>query len=63
MDYVLGLIKKYQVEYIFVSSLEKKTYPENGLKKFADSPNIFPVVFSSGDTVVYRTPIIPMHVE
>lgn len=63
LDPAIALIQKHRVEYIFVSSLERKTYPESGLKKFSDSPNIFPVVFSSGDTVVYRSPVSQQNLD
>lgn len=56
LEPALTLIRKHGIEYIFVGSVERETYPEKGLKKFVDSPNIFPVIFSSGDTVIYRAP-------
>lgn len=57
LDPALTLIRENKIEYILIGSLERKTYNDKGLKKFADSPNMFPVIFSSGDTIVYRTPV------
>lgn len=38
-DEALTLIKKYNVTYIFVGSLEKQKYSEGGLNKFMSYPN------------------------
>ena len=45
------LLGRYDVRYVFVGSLERKDYPAETLRKFAElgSP-----VFRSGDTVVYQ---------
>jgi uncharacterized membrane protein/4-amino-4-deoxy-L-arabinose transferase-like glycosyltransferase len=54
MQNVLQLLRKYQVIYIYVGETERKTYPEEGLKKFEEHPERFEVVFQSGRTVIYR---------
>lgn len=55
LDAARKIIDKYQVEYIFVGSLEREKYPQLEADKF----NLLgQVVFESGQTKVYRvTPI------
>jgi len=54
MQNVVQLLRKYRVMYIYVGETERKTYPEEGLKKFEDHPERFEVVFQSGRTIIYR---------
>lgn len=45
------LVKKYQVKYLFLGSLERKQYPKLSEEKF---DQLGEVVFSSGTTKIYR---------
>ena len=45
------LLKKYNVSYIFVGSLERKQYPKLNEQKFA---SLGEVVFASGETKIYK---------
>jgi YYY domain-containing protein len=52
----LAILRKYDVSYVFVGSLERAKYPPAGLQKFEAG---LPAAFRSGETVVYRVPIEP----
>ncbi len=52
----LIILRKYEVTYVFVGSVERNLYPDSGLSKFAGG---LPVAFSSGQTVIYRIPLEP----
>jgi len=45
------LLKKYEVDYIYVGAAERKTYPAEGLAKLAQ---LGEVVFQQGDVAIYR---------
>jgi YYY domain-containing protein len=45
------LLKKYNVDYVYVGAAERKTYPTEGLAKLAQ---IGDVVFQQGEVVIYR---------
>lgn len=47
------LLRRYNVRYVFVGSLERRDYPRGRLQKFARLGN---PVFRSGSTVVYELP-------
>jgi uncharacterized membrane protein len=49
------LLAKYQVEYIYVGGQERKRFRAEGLAKFTQHPDLFPIVFETGD-VLYRVP-------
>jgi uncharacterized membrane protein len=46
-----GLLSKYQVKYIFIGDLERKTYPKLDEKKFE---NLGEVVFISNQTKIFK---------
>jgi uncharacterized membrane protein len=52
----LAILRKYDVSYVFVGSLERAKYPPAGLQKFESG---LPAAFRSGETVVYRVPVDP----
>jgi YYY domain-containing protein len=45
------LLKKYNVDYIYVGAAERKTYPAEGLAKLGELGD---VVFQQGEVVIYR---------
>ncbi len=49
----LIILRKYEVTYVFVGSVERGFYGDAGLNKFAAG---LPVAFSKGQTVIYRIP-------
>jgi YYY domain-containing protein len=49
------LMRKYHVDLVFVSGLERRTYPASGLAKFATWDLTKPA-FESGDVTIYATP-------
>ncbi|MBI2962906.1 MAG: hypothetical protein HYY35_04065, partial [Deltaproteobacteria bacterium] len=49
------LLKKYQVDLVFVGALERRTYPAAGLAKFA-SWGLTAPVFEDGEVTIYATP-------
>lgn len=48
-----SLLSVHDVRYVFVGELERKTYSEQGLAKFAEHRDRFNAIFESGGTVVY----------
>jgi YYY domain-containing protein len=50
---VQRVVSTYSIDYIIVGSLEREVYDETVLSKF---DNLYPVVFRSGDTVIYKVP-------
>ena len=51
-----SLLAEHRVPYVFVGELERKTYPAEGLAKFAAGAGAFTEVFRSGETAVYAVP-------
>jgi uncharacterized membrane protein len=47
-----AIIDKYGIDFVFVGSLERESYPPEGLAKFA---NMLPVAYEDGGAAVYRT--------
>ena len=59
----MSLLKKYNVEYIYVGTLEREGIPTNenrsgysteGLQKFEDYPNSYERVYDLYGTTIYR---------
>lgn len=50
-DEALGLLKKYNISYVIVGTLERQKYPELQEGKFTEIGNL---VYSSGNTNIYR---------
>ena len=54
-DSALGLIKKYEIEYIYVGPLEKVYYSPESLEKFDRmSGSTLDIVFRSDNVIIYR---------
>lgn len=49
-DRVIDLLNRYQVEYIYVGSLERSSYGEQGLSKFER----LPVAFANNSVIIYK---------
>lgn len=49
-----GLLRRYHVGYVYVGWLEKKTYPAAGLRKFAETPELFQLVYENPEVRIYR---------
>jgi YYY domain-containing protein len=50
----LAMLKRYRVGYVYVGPLERKTYPAEGLKKFRENPDLFPLVYENPEVQIYR---------
>jgi len=50
----LTLLRKYDVKYIYVGTIERETYEEEGLDKFALYPQAYRPVYDSGGVVIYE---------
>jgi uncharacterized membrane protein len=55
----LRLMKRYQISFVVVSSLERSTYPGLGLQKFEARPDFFEVVKRTAGGAVYRVVLPP----
>jgi uncharacterized membrane protein len=52
----MPILQQYGVTYVVIGSIERAMYAPAGLQKFETGP--LTVVFSSGQTIVYRVPPI-----
>ncbi|MDY6916495.1 MAG: DUF2298 domain-containing protein [Chloroflexota bacterium] len=50
----LALLRKYDVKYIYVGTIERETYEEEGLDKFALYPQAYRPVYDSEGVVIYE---------
>ena len=53
-DEARELLEKYDVEYIYVGSLEREKYGEEGLQKFATRPDRYELVYENEGVCIYR---------
>ncbi|MEO8189168.1 MAG: DUF2298 domain-containing protein [Acidobacteriota bacterium] len=51
---VEGLLRRYHVGYVYVGSLERKTYPAAGIAKFRTAKDLFQVAYENPEAAVYR---------
>jgi len=52
---VQNLIARHKIELIVVGDVERKSHGTLGVRKFADHPELFKVLFRSGDVTLYAT--------
>ena len=50
---VLEVLHSYQVEYIYIGTLEQERYKSTGLKAFAEH---FPIIYENAQITIYKTP-------
>lgn len=55
LDYgeAVALLDKYEVEYVYVGSLERQKYEDEGLRKFADHPDDFELVYENEEVMLF----------
>jgi len=53
-DEAYTLLKKYNIEYIFVGKLEKERYPAERLQKFATQPDRYVLVYQNQEVEIYQ---------
>jgi YYY domain-containing protein len=51
---IVPLLKRYAVELVYVGQVERAYYPEEGLRKFAASPELFAPLYSNDEVQIYR---------
>jgi len=56
-DESLALLRKYNVEYIYIGKLEKERYPAESLQKFANDSERYKLVYQNQDVSIYQ--VIP----
>ena len=56
-DEAISLLRKYNVEYIYVGKLEKERYPAESLQKFASHPERYKLIYENQGVVIYQ--VIP----
>jgi len=49
-----ALLEEYNVEYVYVGTLEKERYEPEGLLKFASRPETYELVYENEDVKLYR---------
>jgi uncharacterized membrane protein len=53
-DEAFSLLRKYNVEYIYVGKLEKERYPAESLQKFASHPEKYKLIYENQGVVIYQ---------
>jgi YYY domain-containing protein len=48
------LIKKYNIQYIYVGSVERNKYTGEGLQKFNSNTDNYELIYQNGSVVIYR---------
>ncbi len=51
---VLRLLRRYEVEYLYIGATERKDFAPTELRKFEEYPQYFEPAFRSGETAIYR---------
>jgi YYY domain-containing protein len=52
-DRTLALLRKYNVEYVYVGKLEKEKYPAESLQKFTSNPGRYKLVYENQGAKIY----------
>lgn len=55
LNLALELLKSYKVDLIVVGPWERHQYGQDGLAKFSSRPDLFPLLFQSGNVTLYAT--------
>ncbi|MEA1959013.1 MAG: DUF2298 domain-containing protein [Chloroflexota bacterium] len=50
----IDLLQTYDVRYIYIGSVERDRYTEEGLQKFADLTDYYSVVYENGSVAIYE---------
>jgi len=50
----IALLSRYNVEYIYVGTLERESYETEGLLKFASHPETYDPVYEKKDVTIYQ---------
>ncbi len=50
----LVLLRKYNVEYVYVGKMEKETYPAESLQQFASHPEKYKLIYENQGAVIYQ---------
>jgi len=53
-DEALALLKKYNVEYVYVGKLEVEKYPVESLQKFASDPERYQPIYEKDGVTIYQ---------
>ncbi len=53
-DEALALLRKYNVEYVYIGRVEKERYPAESLLKFAGDPERYTLVYESQGAKIYQ---------
>jgi uncharacterized membrane protein len=53
-DEALSLLKKYNVEYVYVGKVEKENYPAESLQKFASDPERYQPIYEKDGVIIYQ---------
>jgi len=50
----LHLLRKYDVEYIYIGNLERDTYEKEGMEKFASQPEDYTLIYEGEGVTIYE---------
>ena len=53
-DQAMELLRKYDVEYVYIGTLEQETYESEGLQKFAAHPEDYDLVYEHEGVTIFR---------
>jgi len=53
-DLALVLLAKYNVEYVYIGTLERERYASEGLQKFANHPEDYESIYESEGVTIYK---------
>jgi uncharacterized membrane protein len=53
-DKALALLRKYNVEYVYVGKLEKEKYPAESLQKFSSDSERYKPIYEKDGVTIYQ---------
>jgi uncharacterized membrane protein len=53
-SHAIEMLNKYNVEYIYIGTLERNEYTTDGLQKFDDYTDVYYLIYKNEDVAIYQ---------